>query len=273
MGFEDALADLAGPLEDMRSLYYRWEREQWEAVTIDLGSDAAAWRATAPDVRSSMRSLLEWLSVTERDIACIVVLVDAVPREEQQVFLTTQLADRARHLVFFERLGRELTGERFDERGGRDAVQDAVEELLPAAARSPSGSGANDALTKAVTLHHLVREAFYLSELTCALEFLLGGEQMGQARAGLVAVARDRCRHASFGRRFAADVISRNDRDGRVVRECLDRGLELGLASLAGLNERVAAPYREADVKRSAMDLLVRMTGPLGLGWRPRKPG
>src|SRR5688500_17842682 len=107
-----AIMDRAAP--DYRALYYRWESQQWEAGAIDFAEDRAQWAELPADLKRSFLWGLSSFYVGEEQVThTLVPFVDAAPTEEQQVFLSTQLVDEARHTVFFDR----FYSEALDEQG------------------------------------------------------------------------------------------------------------------------------------------------------------
>jgi hypothetical protein len=146
-----------------RNLYYRWEREQWEAGALDLSADGAEWSELPVDLRSAIQDLASrGKAASARAIGEIVARIDAAPTEEQQVLWTTRLVDAARHAVFFDLLASELAG--------------AVAEAAPDAG-GPT-----------------------LQEIEGLLARLEEHGALGSVRAGLAYVLRDRGRHAAFPR-------------------------------------------------------------------------
>src|SRR5688572_19692030 len=94
-----------------RDLYYRWEREQWEAGAIDLSEDRTAWPLLDANRRARLIDGLTSLRAAGvRATETMGATIDAAPTEEQQVFLTTRLADVARHTVFLDRYFEEVVG-------------------------------------------------------------------------------------------------------------------------------------------------------------------
>src|SRR6266568_6138640 len=98
-------------LPTYRELYYRWERQQWRAQDLDFSSDRKQWEAMSPEERT-MR--MYGLSSFFQGEACVTdtlaPYVTAMPDEEMRIFLTTQLVDEARHMVFFARFFKEVLG-------------------------------------------------------------------------------------------------------------------------------------------------------------------
>jgi ribonucleoside-diphosphate reductase beta chain len=157
-----------------RELYYRWEREQWEAGAIDLAEDGRVWSGLPDSRRERLLSGVLTLYAASVQMADkLVALVDEVPTEEQQVFLTTHLVDVARHAVFLSRF---------------------VEEV---ARESPS-----DAVARRDGLHHAELQAApgpILADLADDANDLVGLSE------GLAAIQRDDERHRAFAKLFTQD--------------------------------------------------------------------
>ena len=98
-------------LPTYRELFYRWERQQWRAQDIDFSGDRRQWEGMSQDERD-MR--MYGLSAFFQGEACVTdtlgPYVIAMPDEEMRIFITTQLADEARHTVFFARFFKEVLG-------------------------------------------------------------------------------------------------------------------------------------------------------------------
>ena len=98
-------------LPTYRELFYRWERQQWRAQDIDFSGDRRQWEGMSQDERD-MR--MYGLSAFFQGEACVTdtlgPYIIAMPDEEMRIFITTQLADEARHTVFFARFFKEVLG-------------------------------------------------------------------------------------------------------------------------------------------------------------------
>jgi ribonucleoside-diphosphate reductase beta chain len=200
-----------------RELYYEWERNQWESTAIDLAEDRAAWERLDDDARGPLLSGFATLYVAAwRATEDLVPFVDAVQVEEQQVFLSTELADEARHTVFMDavftqvvQIGEEEMEQRIVAQRDRCPPQprSLILERIPAAAeslrRDPAGQ---DVLIAGLTLRHVeLKEAICLPlyrEVIPALD----AKGLARAAEGLTLMARDDVRHVLFGRRFLREV-------------------------------------------------------------------
>jgi ribonucleoside-diphosphate reductase beta chain len=194
-----------------RELYDRWERQQWRVRDLDFASDRAQWQALPPEQRTQRLGALCAFFVGEESVTeTLVPFLEAAPDADARLFLTTQLADEGRHVVFFERFFREALGF-----AGADLpalVADAAPyvgpqtramllEALPEAAdelrRRPADRAA---FARAVTVYHLLVEA--TMALTGQRTMMQLYRRLGLFPAfqlGFTGVARDESRHVLFG--------------------------------------------------------------------------
>jgi ribonucleoside-diphosphate reductase beta chain len=191
-----------------RELYYRWEREQWEAGAIDLSSDRPRWERLGDEEREAViRPLSALYAAGHRTLTNLVPFVDAVVTEEQQVFLTTQLADIGRHVVLLDRFVGEVWQEDAAEVMARakdlsPALAALLHELIPEVADRLAEVPATPVLVDGIRLHHVELErelASLLDELAAAARSLPGLAE------GVSSMQRDHRRHAEFGRAFLAE--------------------------------------------------------------------
>jgi len=149
-----------------------------------------------------------------------------------RIFLSTQIADEARHVAFFDRFYREV--------GVYDA--DGLEERLDATAehlnddfkklfdemlhervdRLAVEPGDTVALVEAITLYHMVIEG---SLALTGQHFIIDYNERNGTLPGFVEgftnVARDEHRHVAFGARFLRDMARRDDRYADAIQRTL----------------------------------------------------
>lgn len=200
-----------------RDLYYRWEHEQWEAGKIDLEGSAEAWADLDASDRRHLADAVNWRRVrSELATTALVSFVDAAPTEEQQVFLTTQLADEARAGVFLDRVSADVFGASGQDMGARSAsagetvdpellrlLERSLAEAAVALRRAPQP----EAVVGAVAAYHLgVVGMLGLTELEALLAgpAAVGGSE-GVAQ-GLRMLERDAARHVAFALLFLSDA-------------------------------------------------------------------
>jgi ribonucleoside-diphosphate reductase beta chain len=184
-------------MSEYRELYYRWEREQWEAGAIDLSDDRRRWEGLAEDQRTPV---LAHVSALHRaglqTTTTLVPLVDGVGTEEQQVFLTTQLVDTARHIVFLDRFLEEVwlgDAERLSDHPADPdpALTSLLDERLPQVTVAR--------LVEGIRLHHVELEGVLSSILSKLAEAAV---PLPGLASGVASMQRDHRRHAEFGRLY-----------------------------------------------------------------------
>jgi hypothetical protein len=191
----------------LRDLYYDWEQNQWAAGAIDLQPDGSVWSDLEPRVRSL---LLEGFACSalaaERVARDLGPLIDAAPTEEQQVFLTTQLVDAARHVVLFDLIRTQVLGGSETQHATPvpDGFQKLVSEQIPHAIAVVSRTGDRAGWEDAVGLVNLGMIEANLHPVQTKMARLAGGRGLTGCAKGLSATARDLERHA----RFAGAVLA-----------------------------------------------------------------
>lgn len=192
----------------MRDLYYEWERSQWSAGDLPFAGDAQLWRRVSPRRR---RLLLEGFAccalAAERAGVALAPLVDAAPTEDQQVFLTTQLADAARQVVLFDLIGSEVVGSQGAE--GKEAIVPTgflavVTDEIPSVLSKVSAAREESSFAEALRLVSITFGEKILLPVVGSLGRLADAEGLEACSAGLAAVARDLDRHARFAHAFFA---------------------------------------------------------------------
>jgi ribonucleoside-diphosphate reductase beta chain len=208
--------DGIGVAPSYRRLYYDWEHEQWEAGAIDLAEDRRQWRVgLGSDIRDELLDTVSFAyAAAEQITRGVAAFVDAAPLEEQQVFLTTQLADAARHIVFFDRVYSEVLGKdaeiemRLPIVAGRLNAEDRrllLDELPEVVARIQADLGDPERLVEGVRLVLGTVVEMLLARLRNLLVVI--GDRFPGIRHGIATIVRDVTRHADFGRLFLADMV------------------------------------------------------------------
>ena len=277
---DPVLALLADGRGDARSLYYLWEQQQWEAGKIDLAVDAEQWTKLDPGARRPVADSLAWRRMrAELATTALVPLVDVAPDEEQQVFLTTQLVDEARQLVFFDRVLVEVAGERgqvLEERKGivdEGVLRSLLTEVVPAeiAALRADGAGPRELASAVVTYHLVVLGVLGLTEQDALAGYLQDEEILPGVRQGLALEARDAHRHVAFGLGLLTRTLDAHPDVLTTLRASLEQTLPLALAALSAAGDSAPTPYSGEDLKQtatSALDLWCR-----GVDMRLAVPG
>jgi len=229
-------------LPTYRELFYRWERQQWRAEEIDFTSDRLQWEKMAPEERQDR---LFGLSAFFRGEACVTdtlsPYITAMPDEEMRIFVATQLADEARHTVFFARFFKEVLG--IDKESLEDTLEDILQYMnkLSDVAERIRKEPANLAhLVEGVTLYHVIVEGtMALAGQRSILEFYRQNNLFPAFRGGFTAVARDESRHVVFGVKFLREMIQRDAANARTVKAAIDTYTPVALTALTPKDEYI----------------------------------
>jgi ribonucleoside-diphosphate reductase beta chain len=279
---DDVLGIMEQETPDYRQLYYRWERQQWEAGSIDFSEDRRQWKEDfTPEQRRSFLWGLSSFYVGEEQVThTLVPFVDAAPNEEQQVFLTTQLVDEARHTIFFDRFYSEALDEagtdmktRLERQTERlnSGFRTLLMEMLPAAAEKIRVQRGNlDALVEGIVLYHIVIEAtLALTGQRFLLNYAREENILPGFRQGFTAVARDESRHVNFGVRFLKEAVAKDARYGDVIRGALATMIPVSMTVLEPPDGDMSyfdpLPYGPDDLTAFGMNSLTKRLRVIGV--------
>src|SRR5437763_7832495 len=231
-------------LPSYRELFYRWERQQWRAEEIDFSPDRFQWEKMGQQERQDR---LYGLSAFFRGDACVTdtlgQYITAMPDEEMRIFLTTQLADEARHTVFFARFFKEVleidktrledTLENIQQYMNKHLQYILIDSLSDVAERIRQEPTNLAHLIEGITLYHVIVEGtMALAGQRGILEFYRLHELFPAFRGGFTAVARDESRHVVFGVKFLREMIQRDANNAMIVHDAVEKYTPTALAAI-----------------------------------------
>jgi ribonucleoside-diphosphate reductase beta chain len=222
-------------------LYELWERQQWRTQDLDFSGDRTDWNERIePEERyQRMYGLSAFFIGEQRVTDELGPIMRAAPTEEQRIFLSTQIADEARHVRFFNRF--------YGEVGVLDGADDlaarlrATEEHLNPAfgelfdgmlkskvdklAREPENT---ELLVECVTLYHMIIEgALALTGQHFIIEYNEEQNTLPGFVEGFQNVARDEHRHIAFGVRFLTDMAKQDERYREAIQRTMAEALPI----------------------------------------------
>src|SRR6266496_2810071 len=271
-------------LPTYRELFYRWERQQWRTEEIDFTSDRLQWERMAPEERQDR---LFGLSAFFRGEACVTdtlsPYITAMPDEEMRIFVATQLADEARHTVFFARFFKEVLG--IDKETLEDTLEDIlqymnkhlqyilIDSLLDVAERIRKEPANLAHLVEGVTLYHVIVEGtMALAGQRSILEFYRQNNLFPAFRGGFTAVARDESRHVVFGVKFLRDMIQRDPSNARIVHDTIEKYTPIALEAISPAPEQIQIMMANGDdpwmTPRYAQESLVKKLKVIGMSMK-----
>ncbi len=207
---EAQMDHLLEPGIDSASLYRRWERQQWAVSDLDFAADIQHWQNLPPNIRQIMQHTMTLFFIGEQAVTdTLAPLLHAAQFEDERIFLATQIADEARHTVFFQRFFEDVVGVG----GGLHAALEAVNprategfrkiferQLVEAMDRVRREPHNEVAWVEGVVTYHLIIEGYLaVTGQRSLLRTLRNVGMMPGFVAGFTAVARDESRHIGFG--------------------------------------------------------------------------
>ena len=241
-------------LLDYTQLYNLWERPQWATQDLDFTQDRIDWHERIPEEERFQRMYgLSSFFIGEQKVADeLGPIMRAAPTEAQRIFLSTQIADEARHVRFFDRFfsevgvleGAEGLAQRLEalDEHLNDAFRTLFDDLLKSRVdRLGHEPGDRDALVEAVALYHMVIEG--MLALTGQHFIIDYNERMGTLPGfveGFSNVARDEHRHIAFGVRFLTDSVQEDARYRDVIQKMLEQAIPVA-------DKVIDPPWAEED--------------------------
>src|SRR3954464_7238487 len=211
-------------------LYRLWERQHWSVYELDFSQDRVDWHERIPpDERfQRMYGLSSFFIGEQRVTEELGPMMRAMPDEDMRIFLSTQIADEARHVAFFNRFYEEVgvlesdtLQARLDETSAHlnPKFHELFDEMLKSRVDKLAADPQDlETLVEAVTLYHMVIEGMLaLTGQHFIIEF---NEQAGTLPGfveGFNNVARDEHRHVAFGARFLRDMAQRDQKYGEAI--------------------------------------------------------
>ena len=228
-----------------RQLYELWERQQWATQDIDFSRDRTDWHERIePEERyQRMYGLSAFFIGEQRVTDELGPIMRACPTEEQRIFLSTQIADEARHVRFFNRFYEEVGVLEAEDLAGRlRATEQHLNESFGALfdgmlksrvdrlAAEPENT---ELLVEAITLYHMIIEgALALTGQHFIIEYNEDQKTLPGFVEGFQKVARDEHRHIAFGVRFLTDMAKQDTRYREAIQRTMAEALPIADAVL-----------------------------------------
>jgi ribonucleoside-diphosphate reductase beta chain len=206
-------------------LYNLWERQQWSTQDLDFSRDRTDWHERIdPEERFARMYGLSAFFIGEQRVADeLGPIMRAAPTEEQRIFLSTQIADEARHVRFFDRFYSEvgvLEGTdgladrlRATEEHVNDSFHLLFDDLLKTRVdRLAAEPEDTKALVETITLYHMIIEGVLaLTGQHFIIDYNTQQDTLPAFVEGFQKVARDEHRHIAFGVRFLTDMAKQDN--------------------------------------------------------------
>jgi ribonucleoside-diphosphate reductase beta chain len=221
-------------------LYELWERQQWATQDLDFSRDRVDWHERIePEERfQRMYGLSAFFIGEQRVTDELGPIMRACPTEEQRIFLSTQIADEARHVRFFNRFYQEVGVLEADDLAGRlrateqhlnDSFGDLFDGMLKTRVdRLAAAPEDTELLVEAITLYHMIIEgALALTGQHFIIEYNEEQKTLPGFVEGFQNVARDEHRHIAFGVRFLTDMAKQDTRYREAIQRTMAEALPI----------------------------------------------
>jgi ribonucleoside-diphosphate reductase beta chain len=256
---DGAARTYSGRLPEPRALYDRWEKQQWSIAHVDVRRDRAAWEALRPFARHELIAALAELEVGEVAVTrTLSTLVTHAFSEPDRRYLSTQVADEARHAQFFQDYLHHAVGQA--QTISEQSVQDResaygrlFEPRLRASIRAVDASeGGRAAWHVAVVDYHLLTEGVLAAAALHSTRRLARKFELAALSEGLNNVIRDESRHFTYGLAVTRDAVESGLAD-RII-DTYVHGCRLIAHVLVNPGRRALAPVlRSALLQRGRL--------------------
>ena len=241
---------LLSPENDSASFYWRWESQQWAVSDLDFEQDKRDWANIPPPVQTTLKTTMTLFFLGEQIVTdTLAPVLHAAPLEDERVFFATQIADEARHTVFFDRYFEEVLNHQGGIRSAmvnfgpaaREGYRRIFYKELPEAIdRCRLEPKDPVAFVEAIVTYHLVIEGYLaLGGMRNTLRILRRVGILPGFVAGFTAVARDESRHIGFGVLALRRRVLENPEMGRVIVRKVHHLLEPAVRVVVGPDEKL----------------------------------
>ena len=221
-------------------LYELWERQQWATQDLDFSRDRTDWHERIePEERfQRMYGLSAFFIGEQRVTDELGPIMRACPTEEQRIFLSTQIADEARHVRFFNRFYEEVGVLEADDLASRlrateEHLNESFGELFDGMLKGRVDRLAADPedtelLVESITLYHMIIEgALALTGQHFIIEYNEDQKTLPGFVEGFQNVSRDEHRHIAFGVRFLTDMAKEDTRYREAIQRTMAEALPI----------------------------------------------
>jgi ribonucleoside-diphosphate reductase beta chain len=186
-------------------LFRASQERGWVAAAIDLSNERAHWASLADDERELLSRLIAGFRVGERGVTHELAPLQQVLREEkrldEELYVTAQMFEEARHVEFFERwLDAALPGVWGKDLPYPQLTGDLFSTRLPEVMRALLVDPSPAAQVRAVVTYHFNIEGIGAeSAYPIYFEVFAKTGLFPAMREGISLIRRDEARHIAFG--------------------------------------------------------------------------
>jgi ribonucleoside-diphosphate reductase beta chain len=213
----DSPDEWAEELLDKERLYSLAERWHWSALTIDFKQDRIDWhtKLTEKQREAICFIIAMFLDGEERVTTDLAPFLMCAPSPEYRHFLATQIADEARHHVFFDRFLQEVVSSGSDSAEVLRIMQSYLSpqyrslfaELNRTTSQLRYRPHDTQLLTQAIVLYYLMAEGLAHTGQHFLRTFGEKTKLLPGFVRGINLIARDESRHIAFGLQWLRELV------------------------------------------------------------------
>lgn len=216
--------------------YHKAKRLMWDPRDVSLATDTQDWNALTPPERDILLRLCAMFIAGEEAVTCDLAPLMLALRStggwlEEQMFITTQLFEEAKHVEFFDRWFGQVVGAGVDfalYQG--DAYRALFYTELPQALDRLLTDTSTEAQVEAVATYHMIVEGVLAETGYYAVARSLGERGLLPGLVeGMRLIQRDEARHIAFGIALLERLVSAEPRLAAVLDDRLNHLLPLAL--------------------------------------------
>ncbi|GAA3627618.1 hypothetical protein GCM10022223_51150 [Kineosporia mesophila] len=251
---EDTPAARDSRLPEPRALYNQWEKQQWAIAQVNVRRDHEQWETLRPFARQELLGALNELETGEVFVSrTLSTLVGFAPSDPDRLFLSTQVADEARHAQFFQDYRLEAVGLEDAADDDDSAYAQLFEPTLRTSLEQVAATGGDVGWWHtAVVEYHLVTEGILAAAALHLTRRIARRFSLPALEEGLGNVIRDESRHFTYGLAVTRQAAEGPLRD-RITQVYLN-GVEASARIMVNPQRKSAAPVlRPALLQRAAL--------------------
>lgn len=198
-------------------LFRKSQELAWDAAAIDYSREAEDWQSLDDDERELLLRLTVGFLVGERGVTHdLAPLQQALRRErgrmEEEMYLTAQMFEEARHVEFFQRwFNATLPGVLGTDVPYPKLEGDLFGVRLPAVMRALNDDPSPEAQIRALVTYHLYIEGVGAeSSYPLYFDICEGRGIFAALREGITLIRRDEARHIAFGTWVLQRILGEN---------------------------------------------------------------
>jgi ribonucleoside-diphosphate reductase beta chain len=222
----------------------------WNPSEIDLTQDRADWLSLSPEEQELLLRLTAMFQAGEEavtlDLLPLIQVIAQEGRLEEEIFLTSFLADEAKHTDFFSRVLDDVMGQdadlsRFHQANYQSLFYEALPQALTALSQDPSPAAQ---VRAAVTYNLIVEGVLAETGYHAYFQVLETRGLMPGQRQGIQWLKQDESRHIAYGVYLICRWIEQDPSLYDVAEEHLNHLLGLAI----GVIQEIFDLYEEGSV-------------------------